>query len=232
MPGKEAAISAIPIIIASPELMKAFREKEAACSFGNGEIDRMPPAHLNMAEATKMKAPEIIELQRIRLRRPAVSDAEAIFEYGSDPEVGRYADWPIRKSIDGLAESLAGRAARWDSGTDLYWIITLPGEDRAIGGISCVIAGDSAEVGFLLHRRHWGKGFATEAATAVIEWALSLPSIQKVWATCDAENLASVRVLEKAGLTRDAILPRSVVRPNISTEPRDAFLYSRTGRQP
>lgn len=174
-----------------------------------------------------MKAPEIIELQRIRLRRPAVSDAEAIFEYGSDPEVGRYADWPVRKSIDGLTESLAGRAARWESGADFYWIITLPHEDRAIGGISCTISDDSAEVGFLLHRRHWGQGFATEAATAVIEWALSLPSIRKVWATCDAENLASVRVLEKAGLTRDAILPRSVVRPNISSELRDAFLYSR-----
>jgi ribosomal-protein-alanine N-acetyltransferase len=173
-----------------------------------------------------MNPPETIDLPRLRLRRPAPSDAEAIFEYGSDPEVARYADWPVRTSIDGLAESLQGRAKRWESGADFYWVITRTGEGRAIGGISCCINQDSAEVGFLLHRRHWGVGFATEAARAVVAWVLSLPSMRRVWATCDAENLASARVLEKIGFSLEAALPRSVVRPNLSSEPRDALMYS------
>jgi ribosomal-protein-alanine N-acetyltransferase len=173
-----------------------------------------------------MNPPETIELEHIRLRRPTLSDAEAIFEYGSDPEVARYADWPIRTSTDGLVESLHRRNALWDSGAEFNWVITLLGEDPAIGGVTCCIVEDAVEVGFLLNRRYWGRGFATEAAGAVIKWALSVPSIRRIWATCDTENLASARVLEKVGLLREATLRRSIVRPNISAEPRDAFMYS------
>jgi RimJ/RimL family protein N-acetyltransferase len=173
-----------------------------------------------------MNPPETIELARIRLRRPALADAEAIYEYGSDPEVARYADWPVRTSIDQLVESLRGRGARWEPGAEFYWVITLPEQDRAIGGISCCIVQDSAEIGFLLNRRYWGNGLATEAARAIVEWVLSIPSVRRVWATCDIENLASARVLEKAGLACQGILRSSIVRPNISSQPRDAFMYS------
>ncbi len=173
-----------------------------------------------------MKPPETLELSRLRLRRPRPSDADAIFEYGSDPEVARYADWPVRTRIDGLADSLRARGERWESGEDFYWVITLLGEDRAIGGISCCVENDSAEVGFLLNRRHWGQGHATEAAKAVVGWVLALPTLRRVWATCDAENLASARVLEKVGFTLEERLPLAVVRPNLSGEPRDALRYA------
>jgi RimJ/RimL family protein N-acetyltransferase len=179
-----------------------------------------------MGDRGKVHPPEIIEFARIRLRRPALADAEAIFEYGSDPEVAHYADWPVRTSVDQLVESLRRRSAQWESGAEYYWVITLPPEDRAIGGISCCIVQDSAEIGFLLNRRYWGNGFATDAARAIVEWVLSIPSIRRVWATCDTENLASARVLEKAGLAREGILRSSIVRPNISSQPRDAFMYS------
>jgi hypothetical protein len=49
----------------------------------------------------------------------------------------------------------------------------------------------------------------------------------RVWAVCDSTHLASVRVLEKAGLEREGILRRFIVHPNISPEPRDCFCYSR-----
>lgn len=174
-----------------------------------------------------MIAPEILDLSTIRLRRPRISDAEAILEYGSDPEVGRYADWPIRKDLESVVELLHERSKRWESGADFYWVITLPEEDRAIGGISCRVDGYAAEVGYLLNRCYWGNGFATEAARAIVEWLFSVPSIWRVWATCDTENLASARVLEKVGLEREGILHRWAVRPNISREPRDAFIYSK-----
>lgn len=177
-------------------------------------------------ESRKVNPPEIIELQHIRLRRPALSDAEAIFEYGSDPEVAYYMDWPMRTSVDQIVESLRGRCELWESGSEFYWVIALSEEDRAIGGVSCRIVQDSAEVGFLLNRRYWGNGFATQAARAIVEWVLSIPSIRRVWATCDTENLASARVLEKAGLSREGTLRQWAVRPNISSQPRDAFMYS------
>ena len=178
-------------------------------------------------EFNKIVAPETLKLERLLLRRPKLTDAEAIFQYGSDPEVARYADWPVRKDIESLIESLRERPARWESGSEFTWVITLANEDRAIGGITCIVANDAAEVGFLLNRRHWGKGFATEAAKAIVDWALSLPAVSKVWATCDAENLASACVLEKIGLSRECG-SKLVVRPNISSEPRAALTYSRT----
>jgi [ribosomal protein S5]-alanine N-acetyltransferase len=177
-----------------------------------------------------MKPPETFELPQLRLRRPRPSDAEAVFEYGSDPEVARFADWPVRTSIDGLAESLLARAARWDAGEDFYWIITRADDDRAIGGITCQITGDSAEVGFLLARQHWGKGWATEATRAVTGWARSCPALTRLHATCDAGNLASVRVLEKAGFTLECRVPHAIIRPNLSPEPREALQFILTLR--
>ena len=172
-------------------------------------------------------APDTFELARLRLRRPKLSDADALFAIGSDPEVARYADWPLDIEIGPTLERLRARPALWDSGAEYYWVITLPSDDRAIGAISTRIAAPAADVGYLLDRAHWGNGYATEAARAIVEWAFSLPPIRRVWATCDTENAASARVLERVGLEREGTLPRAIVRPNLSNEPRDAFLYAR-----
>jgi len=178
-------------------------------------------------ELPGLRPPEIIDLRRLRLRRPRLSDAAAVFECASDPDVARYADWPITRSIASVEERLRGREHDWESGEEFHWMVTLRPDDRAIGGIACSISGHASEFGFLLARRFWGNGYATEAACAIVEWIFSVPAVWRLSATCDVENLASARVLEKAGLTREAILRRAVVRPNLSPEPRDAFMYSK-----
>ena len=171
------------------------------------------------------QAPEQFDLGDIRLRRPRPADAEAIFEYGSDPEVARFADWPVQASIEPILELIEERKARWECGNEFYWVITEGGSDRALGGVSCKLKGDAAEIGYLLNRNHWGKGYATKSAMAVVQWLKSNPTITRIWATCDTENLASIRVLEKLGLHRERILKNHAVRPAIGTEKRDAYLY-------
>ncbi|MEM7145420.1 MAG: GNAT family N-acetyltransferase [Verrucomicrobiota bacterium] len=170
--------------------------------------------------------PAVIDLEGIRLRRPRLSDAEAIFEYGSDIEVARFADWPVRTSVESVIESIQERAALWDAGVEFSWVIATADEDVAIGGVFCKISEDGAEVGFLVDRRYWGRGYATQAAGAVLSWVYSNSSISRVWATCDVENVASIRVLEKHGFVRERRLDRAIVRPQISDLPRDAYLYS------
>ena len=177
--------------------------------------------------STPARPPEVIELERLRLRRPRLSDAPAVFEYASDPEVARYADWPISASIEAVTERLRLRAAEWTSGDEFHWLVTLPPEDRAIGAIACAISGHAAEFGFLLARRFWRNGYATEAARAIVGWIFTVPSVWRLAATCDVDNVASARVLEKAGLTREGMLRRAIVRPNLPGTPRDAFLYSK-----
>ena len=178
-------------------------------------------------EPAVLHPPEVLDLERLRLRRPRLSDAAAIFEYASDPEVARYADWPVSSRIESVTELLRGREDAWNAGSEFYWVLTLPSDDRAIGAIACTLSGHAAEFGFLLNRRFWRNGYATEASRAVVDWIFSVPSVWRLSATCDVENVASARVLEKSGLAREGILRRAIVRPNLSNEPRDAFLYSK-----
>src|SRR5215470_11140666 len=58
------------------------------------------------------------------------------------------------------------------------------------------------------------------------ERALAQPTIYRVWATCDVENEASARLLERAGMEREGVLRRWLVHPNLSEAPRDCFCYS------
>ena len=92
--------------------------------------------------------------------------------------------------------------------------------------IGCRIREYDADFGYVLNRMSWGQGYATEAARAVVTWLTSLPSICRIWATCDAENIASVRVLEKTGLSCEGRLRRSTIRPNLSSAPRDTFVFA------
>ena len=174
-----------------------------------------------------MIPPETFDLQTIRLRRPRLSDAEAIFEYASDPDVVRYMDWPRSLAVEPIIEAIRERATLWDLGKEFYWVITLPTEDHALGSVSRQVDRHAVDFGYLLNKNYWGKGFATILSKEISNWALSNPSISRIWATCDFENLASARVLEKSDFLREGVLRRAIVRPNLSAEPRDAFIYSR-----
>jgi len=169
---------------------------------------------------------EVFELGDIRLRKPRIEDAEAIFEYASDPAVAHFADWPIRDTIGQIVDSLHERIEKWGNGSEFYWIIAETENDTAIGSFSCTIHGSAAEIGYVVNKKYWGKGYATKAAKAVLHWLKSNPALKRVFATCDTENVASARVLEKIGMQRECILKNYCIRPNISDEPRDAYRYS------
>lgn len=174
-----------------------------------------------------IQVPESFRTERLLLRRPRVSDAAAIYEYASDPEVTRYMDWRTATELQETIAVLATRASAWEAGEEFSWVLTIPPEDRAIGTIACRVRETAADFGYLLNRRYWGQGYATEAAQTIVNWALSLPDIKRVWATCDIDNLASVRVLEKVGLMREEIQRQSVMRPNLSDQPRDTLVFAK-----
>ena len=66
----------------------------------------------------------------------------------------------------------------------------------------------------------------TEAVRGVIAWALAQPEIYRVAAVCDVENIASARVMEKAGMVREGLLQKYMIHPNISDVPRDCYMYA------
>jgi len=98
-----------------------------------------------------------------------------------------------------------------------------------VGVISAWLEPGAAELGFVLARRHWNRGLTTEAVLSVADWALASPELSRLWATCDLENHASARVLEKAGLTNLGLCERQIVRPNLGPGPRPSLLFEKSG---
>lgn len=175
-----------------------------------------------------MEWPEIIRTGRLVLRRPVDADAAAIFDgYAQDPEIVRYLVWRPHTSIAQTHEYLAVCHAGWDAGNDLTWALTLHGDDRLIGMIGIRPRGYKNDLGYVLARAYWGRGLMAEAGRAIVELAFTDPAVYRVWAVCDADNHASARVLEKIGMTREGVLRRWMIHPNIGPEPRDSLCYSR-----
>ncbi len=168
----------------------------------------------------------MVETTRLLLRAPAKRDIDAIFEYASDFEVTALMDWRRLSEPGEVLAFLSRTEAEWSSGAGFTWAITEKGADQVIGAISIRPRDSEADFGYVLNRRFWNRGITTEAATAVTQWALSVRGLSRIWATCDAENARSIRVLEKLGLEREGLLPGGIIRPNLSTTPREAYLYA------
>lgn len=173
--------------------------------------------------------PERIETPRLVLRRAVLEDAPAIFErYARDPDVTRYLTWRPHESVERTQDFLRRCHDFWESGVAFPWAIVLKGETRPIGMIDLRPRDHRVEIGYVLAHSVWGRGYMTEAARVLVEWALSHPEIFRVWAVCDVENASSVKLLERIGLHREGVLRRWIVHPNISSEPRDCYCYAIT----
>jgi [ribosomal protein S5]-alanine N-acetyltransferase len=172
-------------------------------------------------------SPPVVETERLVLRPARPDDAEAIFEsYAADEEVTRYLVWRPHRSAEETREFLRGAVAIRADGTHINWAIAIKPDDRVRGMISFRRDGFKADVGYVLGRQFWGRGYMTEALGAVVAYGFSLPGLYRIWALCDVDNLASARVMEKAGMTFEGVLRRYVLHPNLSDEPRDARCYS------
>jgi len=174
-----------------------------------------------------MSLPPIIETERLILRPPRMDDAEAVFtSYATDEEVTRYLQWRPHTSIAETVEFLRRTVAFPEDGSSLTWAITLGGDDTLRGMIALRSHGHKADAGYVLSRSLWSNGYTTEALRAVMDYAFENPCMYRVWAVCDVDNVASARVMEKAGMSFEGILRRYQIHPNIGPEPRDARCYA------
>ena len=175
--------------------------------------------------------PAEIETDRLLLRRPVLADAAAIFAgYAADADVTRYLTWRPHASVDDSRAYLRLCQEQWAAGDNRPYVIATriePG--RAIGAIDWRRDGAHAVTfGYVLAPAHWGRGYMTEALAALVDWSLAQPDCYRAWAFCDADNRASARVMEKAGMSFEGIARRYLPAINIGPEPRDCRIYART----
>jgi [ribosomal protein S5]-alanine N-acetyltransferase len=101
-------------------------------------------------------------------------------------------------------------------------------DGEAIGAIGYVPGADverfSAEIGYWLGESYWGRGIATEALLLVTAHVFDAFNMLRLFALPFADNTGSIRVLEKAGYVREAVLRSSSVKYG---QPRDQLLYAR-----
>lgn len=99
---------------------------------------------------------------------------------------------------------------------------------EAIGGIGIRVGIDisrlSAELGYWLSEEYWGQGLMTRAVRAASDWAFDYYKVVRLFATVFPQNVASMRVLEKAGFEREAVLRRSAVKNGVIL---DQVLYAK-----
>jgi [ribosomal protein S5]-alanine N-acetyltransferase len=174
-----------------------------------------------------MKTPhELIDGVLVRLRRAKPEDVRGLFAAAADPEVIRYMEWAAQVSDSETRSHLEDVNLRWLDGTEFQWIV----EERATGDLAGTISvrpkGHSADFGYFLARSYWRKGLAHEAGSLVVNWLKAQPEILRIWATADAENIRSHKVLERLGLKREGVLRMATYRPNIGGQPRDTTVYA------
>lgn len=172
--------------------------------------------------------PETLTGRLVVLRRATPADAHCLYLAACNVEVMRFMDWPMPTDPKDTESHLRETAADWDRGSEYQWVIFDRNSAQCVGTISCRPKGHEADFGYFLDRNHWGKGFATDAATAVVNWLDAQPGIIRVWATVDVENVRSRRLLERLDLKLEGVLRMATLRPNIGGLPRDTAVYART----
>lgn len=166
------------------------------------------------------------ETDRLILRKMTPDDVEAVFAYASDPEVTRYVSWETHLSIEDSRAFLDLATSKYRSGGEPDWGIVYKGDHRLVG--TCGIVSwepyhARAELGYALSRDYWGRGFMAEAVRAMISFGFNKMNLNRIEARCIAENVASARVMEKAGMLYEGTLRQ---RELIKGEHRDMKVYS------
>ena len=151
-----------------------------------------------------------LETERLLLRKMRLDDARAMFAYASDPEVTRYVLFETHRSIEDSEAFLRLAVEGYERGDFGGWGVVLKDSGAFVGtcGVDYGYAPEHAraELGYVLSREHWGKGLMPEAVRAVIRFGFGRMELNRIQARCIAENTASARVMEKAGMTYEGTL--------------------------
>ena len=143
-----------------------------------------------------------LETERLRLRDFVAEDFEAIYAYASDPEVTKHMFYGPRDETDTreyLRRMLESQRQRSRTTWELGVVEGATG--RLIGACDLTLDEHGAgDLGYILGREAWGRGYASEAARAMVQAGFDQLKVERIYAICEVGYQASARVLEKAGL--------------------------------
>lgn len=145
---------------------------------------------------------KILTTERLILRPWSQSDAEALYQYAKDPQVGPIAGWPPHTSVSDSKEIIKNVLAVPET-----YAVCLKEENRSIGSIGLMIGDCSnlditdteGEIGYWIGVPFWGKGYIPEACEELIRHGFEDLNLDKLWCGYFDGNTKSKRVQEKCG---------------------------------
>jgi len=151
--------------------------------------------------STVAAQPDHHQRTALSLRPLELADAGRVYEWASDERACRYQPWgpATREETEDFVADAVRASGRAD-GSRRVWAATSP--DLDVVGIGEVkrVTSTCAEIGYAVHVEQWGRGFGTQIARLLLGVAFADPVVERVQGTCDPRNLASVSVLQNAGL--------------------------------
>lgn len=162
-----------------------------------------------------MEFPPTLTTARLVLRPYAAQDAAAVHAHLQDREVASTTAMIPHPYPAGAAEEwIATHAARHQVGEAAVLAITLRDTGALIGSIEMRVeaAHRRGDLGYWIGRAHWGQGYATEAADALLRWGIGTLGLHRVFATHMSRNPASGAVLRKIGMRHEGTLRRHILK--------------------
>jgi RimJ/RimL family protein N-acetyltransferase len=150
-----------------------------------------------------------LETARLVLRPFEPGDLQALFAFHSLPEVARFLYWEARdlEQVRGVLDAKLRQGALEDEGQVLALAVVWREVGVVVGEVSLhwLSRGHrQGEIGFVFHPGYQGRGLATEAAEVVLGLGFDGLGLHRVIGRCDAQNLASARLMERLGMRREA----------------------------
>ena len=167
-----------------------------------------------------------LETDRLILREFQMDDFQAVQKYASDPKIMTYMVWGPNEPLE--TRKFLSRAFKWQAKEprDEFHLAVVEKDSRElIGGCSISIEDadrSTGKLGYILRGDKQGKGYATELSQKLIEYGFGTLKLEKMEATCDERNAASLRVMDKIGLTKEMILENDIVKG----QPRNTVVCS------
>jgi RimJ/RimL family protein N-acetyltransferase len=171
-----------------------------------------------------------IRTERLVLRPPRPEDVDAAYERRNLAEVARYQDWELPYTRE-RAEAAMAKAVAMDGPADgTGWNLTVvdaAAPEVILGDLYLELrwGGRTGVFGYTFHPDHWGRGYATEAARAIVNYLFTDIGVGRVEATLHPDNVASARVLEACGLLYEGLTRQSFW---VGDECSDDLLYGAT----
>lgn len=165
--------------------------------------------YMSNAALLALPRPVQLETERLVLRDALSTDAEAIHRYAGDDEVVKLMIWGPN-TLDQTREHLQHRVNHLQAvhdRRDFELLIVEKSSGELVGGAGLRVHDSSAlsgDLGYVLARERWGQGIVPEACRKLLELGFGGFGLQRIWASADARNVQSQRVMEKLGMRREA----------------------------